>query len=103
MGDFGREHDRRLNDFDIATQLAELRADVADLAASQVELAAAQEKLAASQDAQAKATAALVEAWNTGTGLVKFVKWLASFAGACATIWAVTHADLATLAKSIFK
>jgi hypothetical protein len=103
MGDFDREHDRRVNDFNIATRLAELRADVSDLAASQVELAAAQERLSVSQEAQANATAALVDAWNTGTGLVKFVKWLASFAGACATIWAVTHADLATMAKSIFR
>lgn len=30
----------------------------------------------------------LLEAWNTATGLLKFVKWLVGLAAAMATAWA---------------
>jgi len=31
----------------------------------------------------------LLDAWNTATGLVRFVKWTAGLVTACAVIWTV--------------
>lgn len=94
MGELDRE--RRMGDREMAAQLGELRADISDLK-EQIDA------LAQAESAQTAATAELVEAWNTGTGVVKFVKWLASVIGALGVLWAVFHADTETLIKSIFK
>jgi roadblock/LC7 domain-containing protein len=83
-------------DIEIKGQIAELRADVADLK-DQLEV------VMQNQDAQTQATAALVEAWNTGTGVVKFVKWLAGLVGAVGVILAASHADFGALAKTFTK
>ncbi len=94
MGDF--ERDRRNGDPELRAQLEELRADFSEL---KEQIEAVMQK----QDAQTAATAALVEAWQTGTGVVKFIKWLASVSGALATLWAITHADMDAMLKAIFK
>lgn len=90
------EQDRRQNSREIETQLAELREDFSDLK-QQID------DISEKQDAQANATAALVEAWNTGTGLVKFIKWAAVLSGSVATLTAVWHADFAAFFSALHK
>lgn len=90
MGDFDK--DRRQNDVDIAgivLQIAEIRADISELKEG--------------QEAQANATAALIEAWNTGTGLVKFIKWLAGVSISIATIWAAFHFDFNAMVDNVLQ
>ena len=71
----------------LAIQIAELRADVADLAAAQTE--------------QAEATADLVSAWRTATGLVVFIKWLSGLVASLLVLKAITSAGLAALWRSL--
>jgi len=101
MGDFDK--DRRHEDKELKAQLAELRADFSELREDFSGLQSNLEKVMTKQDAQTAATSALVEAWNTGTGVVKFVKWLAGLVGAVGVILAIFHADTDAMIKSIFK
>lgn len=71
----------------LAIQIAELRADVADLAAAQTE--------------QAEATADLVSAWRTATGLVVFIKWLSGLVASLLVLKAITSEGLAALWRSL--
>ena len=71
----------------LAIQIAELRADVVDLAAAQAE--------------QAEATADLVNAWRTATGLVVFIKWLSGLVASLLVLKAITSAGLAALWRSL--
>lgn len=88
------EPDRRQNSREVEAQIAELRADISDL---NEKLESVIEK----QDAQAEATGALVEAWNTGTGLVKFIKWAAVLSGSIATLAAVWHAGFSAFFDTV--
>ena len=46
-------------------------------------------------DRQSKSLEGLVEAWNNGTGFVKFMKWFAPVAAACISVYHI--------AKEFFK
>jgi hypothetical protein len=50
------------------------------------------ERLESKVDDLTASTKALVEAWQTATGVVKFVKYLSTFIAAVGTVWFfVTH------------
>lgn len=66
----------------LAVEIAELRADVSDLAEAQA--------------SQTAATADLVAAWRTATGLVVFIKWLSGLVAAMLVLKAVTSAGVAS-------
>jgi len=91
------EQERRHNDTETRVQIAELRADVSDLSEKIEGIIEQQAAIILRQDTQTNATAALVEAWNTGTGVVKFIKWAAGVSAAVVTLSAVWHADFAAL------
>lgn len=95
------EQERRHNDIETRVQIAELRADVSDLNEKVEAIMEQQAAIMTRQDTQAAATASLVEAWNTGTGLVKFIKWAAVLSGSIATLAAVWHAGFSAFFDSV--
>lgn len=95
------DQERRQHDTENRGQLAELRADVSELSEKVEAIIEQQAAIMLRQDAQTTATAALVEAWNTGTGLVKFIKWAAVLSGSVATLAAVWHAGLSVFFDTV--
>ena len=65
---------------DMAKELELLRRDLRTVDSSLV----ARDK---SLDELTESVKGLVEAWNTGTGMVTFIKWLSTFVAAISLVW----------------
>jgi len=77
---------------DMALQMAMMRRDFEELSEKVYRNECA---ILGALDRQSKSLEGLVDAWNNGTGFVKFVKWFAPVVVACISLW---H-----LAKEFFK
>ena len=90
--------ERRVGQSEIEAQLTELRRDCSDL---QESIAERMDSIDQRMLAMESGISGLLEAWNTGRGVVSFIKWSAGLAAAIATLTACYTADLQALVHAI--